>query len=398
MRWILVFAVVGLVLLGCGKKDGTEGAKKGEVAKPTETVEEETPEQRRMRLQREFEEFKRYAESNPDDIATIKARLKKFRGTDFEMRAERVFTDAESAFEQRAEEAYNALAERIRTRKKHLDEERLLAVDMAVKYRECASMVESYPVPYRITDWWKELQKIREEIEAEAEAAAAWAEVKKRAEDEAEGGRYKEALAELDKFPEKYKKSVWEQERQSMLKEYKEILKKKEEEKKIEEKLKWEDLFAGQPLNKTKFVERETSPQWKVKDKVLICDMDGSEEAWLCTSKDTKWKNFVLEMEFQFKTHGTLDICVHGTEKKDKPGWFGFDHVTISSAEFEPGYKHTIRVRVKNKKVTVESTSLVRPLEYFCKRENGVFALMVPDGSPVKLEIYKIRIAFYPDK
>jgi len=398
MKWMLVFMVVGLVLVGCGKKDKPKGVKEGEAVKPAETVEEETPEQKRMRLQKEFEEFKRYAESNPDDIATIKARYKKFKGTDFEMRAERVLTDAESAFEQSAEEAYKTLVERVRTRKKQLDGERLLPVDMAVKYRECASMVETYPVPYRITDWWKELLKVREEIEAEAEAAAAWAEVKERAEDEAAGGRYKEAIAELEKFPEKHRNSVWEQDRQSMLKEYKEILKKKAEEKKIEEKLKWEDLFTGQPLNKTKFVERETSPEWKVKDKALICDTDGSKDAWLCTSKETKWKNFVLEMEFQFKTHGTFDICVHGTENKKRPGWFGFDHVTISSAEFEPGYKHKIRVRLKNKKVTVESTSLVRPLEYFCKRENGVFALMVPGGSPVKLEIYKIRIAFYPDK
>lgn len=397
MRWMVMLLIVVLFFVGCSKR-GEEEATKGEKVRVPEVIQEETPEQKRIRLQREFEELRSYAERNPDDIAGIKARLKSFRGTEFEMKAERVLTDARGVFEQRAEESYRNLLERIKTKKKRLDEERLLPEDMADRYKECAAMVEEYPVAYRVTDWWKELQKVREEIDAEAKAASVWAEVRNRAVEEASGKRYKKAIEELEKFPKNYRESVWEEDRQSMLKEYKEALKKKEEEKKIEEKLKWEDIFTGQPLSKTKFVERETSPQWKVKDKVLVCETDGSTDAWLCTSKETKWRNFVLEMEFQFKTHGTFDICVHGTENKERPGWFGFDHITISSGDFEPGYKHSIRVRVRNKKVTVESTSLVRPLEHFCKREDGVFALMIPGGSPVKLEIYKMRIAFYPDK
>jgi hypothetical protein len=393
-----------LSLMGCGKKDEKRPSSKAgtpAAEMPAQPV-EETPEQKQARLQKKFDEFKSYADRNPDDISGVTARYNELKkeagGTPLEVHIDRVMTNSKTAFERNAKEAYESLVERINTAREKYKSEQLLPSDMAEKYAKLASDIESYPSAYRTTKWWEELQNIKKDIAAEADAAKVWAESKADATREGDAGRYKEAIAKLETFPQEFRSSVWEKERQELLKTYQEALARREETVKQEEKLEWKDLFSGEPIENTVFNIKETdTDRWTVKDKILVCDNTaGTDDAWLCTPKETKWKNFVLEMEFRFTNNGSLTICVHGSPQPDKPDYFGFDKKTITFADFGPNVWHTAKIRVRNKKIIIESTSLVAPLEGHCDREDGVFGLVANVGT--KIEIRKIRMALYPEK
>ncbi|MCX7702804.1 MAG: hypothetical protein N2234_01700 [Planctomycetota bacterium] len=400
---VYLFVFLALLLVGCGKRDE---AGKPPVATPSSTSSgspaEETPEQKEARLKKKFEEFKGVAETRPEDTERLTALynelIKEAAGTPMQLHIERVMTNARDTFEARAEEAYRRLFERINSMREKYKAEQLLPADMADKYAKLAAEVDTYPVAYRVTKWWGELQRAREEVMMESKSAKEWADLKADASRDADSKRFEEAVKKLERFPEKYRSTVWEKERQELLKTYKEAIAKRVEVAQAEEKLEWKEIFSGEPIENTVFNIKETdTDRWSVKEKVLVCDNSaGDKEAWLCTPKETKWRNFVMEVEFRFVTHGTVVVCVHGTSKPENPDVFTFDQQSITSVDFAPGHWHTMKIRVRNKQLSIESSSLVSSLEKPCEREDGVFALIVTEGT--KVEIRKMRMALYSDK
>ena len=359
---------------------------------------QESPEQKKEQLEaqlaEELKSIKRFAETNPVAIREIEQKVNEFKekvspSSTHAIFAGRILTEAKSEFEKRAQKAYSDV-------KKKADE--FLAKIRSGEgptegkkkdYTEVIEKINSFPADFAQTDCYTKLREMREQVKSYIEACDAWETHRT----DADAAHYKNdldrALRILNDFPEKYRTSEWEKERQKILAQYQGEKQAATAQQEAEEKMVWHPLYSGESDLRKADWNPDPESAFVVKDGVLTITCPSGVQFVSMTTGADDWAEFILEIDMCI-VRGSLMVAVRGTLEGDK---HKFDKIDVATGEFESGGWRKLKVRVKENRIKVIAPGLRVPKEDTCERKSGPIGLFVWDGAEVQIK--SIKIAFF---
>ncbi len=338
--------------------------------------------------ERKCEELKDLAAVAKPDLIAMEVKLKEIRELKQRgalTKAEAVYNTAAGKHKDEAGEAYDELAAKINKRfKAVIDAPAAGPLIKKDQYVRLLSLFEEYPGRFAASEYADKLRNLKEPIRKAIDACQAYEDVREAAVRFTFDKNYEGAIAQLNKFPERFKDSEWESARQKLLTDYQTALAGQTAEKKKEQLLTYYDLYHGQELEKADW---DAEGNWKLKDGVLIGESaDGSESFAYNYGKD--WVDIVLRMRMRL-VRGSVTLGVRGTEISE--GHFTFDPIRISIGELEANKWYTLTIKLRGKNYTVTGDpQLRRPVEDWAKKSRGPFCFFLNAESEIHIKWVKV--------
>lgn len=335
LRGIIVFALVTALTAACSSEKEPPAAESAHSAKPAQSEQD----MRLSSLSDQFDRISSYAQDNPRELDKILIQAKNFRaeaaGTQFEKKAEKLAADAQARFNQDAEETYRKLRE---------EADRLMARG---KPRQTLEVLGEYPAEFFSTKWQKKIDEMIEPLKEEAEADRRFDILREDVARELEGHNPEAALDLVDRYPESMRtgsrKTQWDKMRSELSAKVEAL----REQRRKEEALPWEELFAGTSMNRW----APQSGKWELKAGVIVgkCVTDPQGFVY-CGTEDSPWDNFILELEFKIVSG---DFLVLGIRGKNEGGHSVFDQIEFRPENFPRAKFHEVTVEARGNVFTI---------------------------------------------
>jgi hypothetical protein len=306
-------------------------------------------------------------------------------------KAQQAYAKAEINFLARAKKAFEELKARVKGKFDTLQKESSEAVDdRRDQYERLLGECDDYPSQFLSTEYAAGIPKLREPIQKAIDAANAYETLREEAVRLGFDGRYEAAIAKLNEYPERFRKSEWESWRQAKIEGFTEKLTAKKLEKRKEEELTYYDLYHGQSLEEADW---EGDGSWELKDGVLIGTCGNERDASFSYNYGKDWEDIVLLIHMRI-VRGSVTLGVRGTETSPDSGNFRFDPIRLSVGEMDANKWYILTVKLRGENYTVTGDpELLRLVEERAKKSRGPASFFLNENT--EIHIKSVRIAFF---